>query len=319
MVDPKKAGEEADRMIAELNQPATPAAENQDAVPPAITEPTGNTNNPPDVDVPAARTEPSVTPELALLQKELATANQRWNVLQGMINKKDSEIEQMRILLAQINQKQQQVDAIEQQKPTSSNAVTKQDIDDFGQDMIDLITKIASGVVAASLPQINARFEKVQQSLQSVGESTARTAEDVFNEALGRRVPDWEQINVDPLFLQSLQEIDPLSGVRKIDLLNDAYIKMDLARTARFFEIFKGGAKAEVPQVEAPRPDVTKLVSPGKSKATPAPQSVAEKVWSRSDISKLYEDQRNGRITQEEFTRQERDLFKAQSENRLAA
>ena len=319
MVDPKKAGEQADAIIASLNlakQGVAAPAENVDQGAGSVAE---STESLPDVGVPAASSVAVTDPAVEQLRKEAAVADQRWRSLQGIVNKQNTEMEQLRVLLAQSHQKQEpkQPDA---QAPLKD--VTKQDVEEFGQDLIDLITKIATGVTMNAMPQFNARLDNMQKSLTTVADTTARTAEEKFFDDLTKRVSDWESINVDTDFIQSLQEVDELSGARKIDLLTDAYNRMDVPRTARFFEIFKGTVAAPVVAEKKelpPVPDVTKLVSPGKSKATPAAPAAESKMWSKADITALYAANRNGSISAEEFAAQERDLFKAQRENRLAA
>jgi len=319
MVDPKKAGEQADAIIASLNQSkqeVAPPVENTDQ---GAISAEGATESLPDVGVPAVSSVAEVDPVVESLRKEAAVADQRWRSLQGIVNKQNSEMEQLRVLLAQSHQKQEikQPDAAAPLKD-----VTKQEVEEFGQDLIDLITKIAMGVTQNAMPQFNARLDNMQKSLSNVADTTARTVEEKFFDDLTRRVADWEAINVDPEFIQSLQAIDDLSGMRKVDLLTDAYNRMDVPRTARFFEIYKGTVAAPVVVEKKelpPVPDVTKLVSPGKSKATVAAPAVATKIWSGADIASLYAAKRNGMISAEEFASQEHDLFKAQRENRLAA
>ena len=119
-----------------------------------------------------------------------------------------------------------------------------------------------------------------------------------------------------------MSEEEGLSGRTRLELLNTAYSSSDLVRTAKFFTAFRElNAKAPV-TAQAPVVDnVTKLVSPGKSRSAPAQTSVAAEktIWTQSDISRLYDDKRNNRITQAQFDEYERDLFAAQREGRLAA
>ncbi len=323
MAHPKEAGEQADRLIADLNQPETSSVvEDQGAQAVTIPEPAGETAVKSDVNAPVEHTSAVVSPDLAAVQSELAAANQRWMVLQGMISKKDGEIEQMRGILATLSQAKTADPA--PVKAASDGSVTKDEVDEFGQDLIDLIARIANNVVQSNIAQISARIDTVQASLKGVGDMTARTQTTLFEDALTDRVPDWETINLDPAFMLSLQEVDDYSGVKKIDLLNDAYASQDLNRTALFFERFKPSAPAPVvaakPAAKVPDP-LIKLITPASSRGAPQTGNpvVESKVWTPADISKLYSDQRNGVITAEEFAKLEKDLYKAQSENRIAA
>lgn len=326
MADPKKAGEQADQMIAEQNrlraEAQAPAAEDQSATGEAIAE-VGDANDQPDVS--AAVAEPSAqNPELETLREQVRVSDQRWNVLQGMVNKKDSEIEQLRTLLAQLNQKRDETPTAPAAK---SPAVSEQDVEDFGQDLIDLISKVASGIAASEVGRLSASIERqigeIKGTVTGVSETTARTAASTFNDNLTKRVSTWEAINLDPAFMAWLDQIDDFAGEKRIDLLNDAYSRMDLNRTAKFFEKFIEETKPSAPapaDVSATVASAEKLVSPSRSRQAAAPvQAQNDKMWSSADIRRLYADQRAGKISAEEFTKLERDLFKAQSENRIAA
>lgn len=331
MADMKKVGEKADQMIAEQNrlraeaaaamaaqatqelenrppaEPATPAE-----VVPAVTQ---------DAGVATPSTPAVITPELETLREQVRVADQRWQVLQGMVNKKDQEIENMRTLLAQLSQKKDEAPTTQAQSPAT---VSAQDVDDFGQDLIDLITKISRNTAAALLAQeagkIESQVSELKKSVTGLGESTARTAAEMFDEALTRRVPNWRQVNVDPGFLLWTDTVDDFTGVKLVDLLQDAYTRMDLPRTAKFFERFLEGKAPAAPAELTKTADVTKLVTPSKSR-TAAPNTTAPetKVWTQADIAKLYSDRRTGKITKEESDKQEADLYAAMRENRIAA
>lgn len=317
MANPKQQGEEADRMIAALNQPTqtSEAAEDRGVqTEEVITSEQQDAGAQSDVGVQAV--EEQVDQNLSALRKEVEEANQRWRVLQGMINKKDDEIENMRGLLAQLSQK------VETQAPRTETApasVSQSDIDDFGEDMIEMVRRVASEQAKREVAVVMQRIAAMEKSITGVSEQTAKTSAEVFDEALAKQVPNWQSINVDPAFIAWLNEEDGFAGATKLELLKDAYAKGDLKRTVKFFKTF---SDMSAPVVEAPQvPSAEKLVSPGKSRAaaTPKPTFDQPKVWSKADISKLYEDKRNGKLNQADFDKLERDLFKAQSEGRLAA
>lgn len=324
-----RAAAEADRMIAELNQQRLVEAqaaqgeslvENQgedtgaSAVPQAdeVVDQT-------DVGVQATSTPQVSDSELASLRKEVETANQRWKVLQGMIDKKDSEVDNMRALLAQLSQK-----AEAQKDEPKPSRVTNEDKETLESlDLLTPVTNIVNDVFETRIREVMTMIAKLEKSITGVGEMTANTSAELFDDALARQVPSWRQVNVDPAFIAWLQEEDGFTGKTKLALLTDAYSTGNLARTARFFKAFEEATgQVTAPETAQTKKDnVTKLVAPGKSRSSVTPQAKQDsaQIWTKGDISRLYDDKRNGRITQEEFDKYERDLFKAQGEGRIAA
>lgn len=310
MADPKKAGEEADRMIAELNRQAQEAGENQPTAETEVVIPEGEHAKP--IDVSAQPETPQVSPsEIEALRKQVEIANQQWRVLQGMIDKKDVELEQMRELMGKITTNEKPATA-----PATPQSVTAAEIDEYGQELINLITRIAQQEAGKQVGPTTQKLGDLEKSVKGVSEYSQKTAADLFDESLAKRVPDWKEVNVDPAFMAWLQAVDDFSGQTRLAMLNNAYQRMDLERTSKFFEAYKAvGTPAPAAPAKKPIP-----VSPGKSRSGSSPQMVDDKIiWKPSDITKLYADNQAGRIAKEEFDRLERDLFKAQAEGRLAA
>ena len=325
MFDPKKAGEEADQLIASLNQPpAEDQGTTEDAIP---------ANQ--DIDTTEGTTEVAVSQEsqpetqrddaaLEVIKKQLDAAEQRWKVLQGMIDKKDSEIEQMRGLFAQM----QSAPQAEDQGVKADKLDFSKESDEFGADWVAAIERVASAVADRSIKLALAQFkpqsvQKLESDVASVQRSVADSAYDRFTSNLTTKVADWEQLNTDPGFLGWLNQIDDFVGVDRLSLLRDAFSKADAGRVARFFNAYKDEAGLTKQAEPAPQPaaNVTKFVSPGKSSRSSAAkvESGSSKQWSRADISRLYDDKMRGKITQSVFEEQERDLFNAQREGRVAA
>ena len=329
MFDPKKAGEEADTLITSLNQP--PKVEDQAGTDDAIavedidtTEAVAAAASPPAAPEPA----PDV-PALSELKRQLDAAEQRWKVLQGMIDKKDDELEQMRILFAQMG------NATAAAEPTAPAAelITAQDRTDFGDIPVlvqrmatQIATTIATKIVSDELAKFKPTMDKLEVGVATANKQVGDTAYEQFTARLADKVEDWETLNTNPGFLAWLDKIDEFAGVSRLTLIRDAFSHLNVGRVAKFFSAYKDeagiGAPAAAAAEPAPPPaDVRKFVAPGKSKATPGKvdNGANTKQWSRADISKLYDDKMKGRISQTQFEEQERDLFKAQHEGRVAA
>ena len=315
MFDPTKLGEEADSMIAALNQPQgeQPVAENQQA---ENTEAIAQTPETPadDKGVEAQPPQPDISSQLAELKKQSEAADQRWRVLQGMIDKKDEEINSLRVLLSQVSAKPEHA---AEQKP--SQLITQTDISEYGTDLIDLIGRKASEVYQAKISSLESQITELRNALSGVAQTTVKSAQEHFAETLSTKVPDWETLNVDPAFITWLNQPAPFTKESKLSLLRRASSELDATEAAEFFLQYK---KEQAPaQPTAQAPDPSKLVAPGRSKAPASKVDNASngRMWTRADIGKLYDDKMAGRISQKEFDELERDVFKAQRENRIAA
>lgn len=339
--DPKKLGEEADELIRKQAE-----QEGEGETPEETPELTSEDDTGTDDAIAQADSTPATdqgtqseeipsddvvdnSKAITDMQKQLDAAEQRWKVLQGMIDKKDRELDTMRDLLATVSKPAPQEVAapvVDQAQPL----VSDEDIKEYGKDYADFITRVSRQAsreeLSASqlLSSIDARLKNLEGSVEGVEITTANTAQNVFFSDLTSLVPDWKMLNNDPSFLQWLDQVDPFAGEAKLGLLQHAVSAGDATRAAKFFETYKLETTPEATP-EAPA-EVTppassgkdKLIAPGKATATTV-TSDEKRNWTTAQINKLYDDKMAGKITTKEFDKLERDLFAAQSEGRIAA
>ena len=340
--DPKKAGENADDMIAKLNQVAEGKPEEQAAVEEdaAIVTKDGTPEGEPATPAKAEDqgTPPEQSTDLQAQLKELSrradAADQRWRVAQGMIEKKDEQIDSMRALLAQLQNAQKAAPKEPEPQPQVKR-VKPSDVEDYGADMVDFVSRVAadaaSEAIAAFSKTLDSRLGNLTSQVESASSTVQDTAQQTFYSRLDALVPDWGRLNDDPAFLNWIDETEPLAGKTRRALLEEAAAALDASRTAKFFLAYQQGVavqSAQVPEVATPseeqptapaRPSLESLASPGKSKVSAQRPSSEGRIWEPGEITKLYADRRKKRISQEEFEKLERDIYKAQKEGRIRA
>ena len=148
------------------------------------------------------------------------------------------------------------------------------DFEGYGDEMIDMV-----GTVNDAL----AENKKLKEQLDIVQDSVVQTAEGTFFTNLDKAIPDWETINRDPAFLNWLGQVDPLTGIRRQELLDQAYAAFDAPRVANFFLTFTGNGG---------RPTNNEVIQSEKEK---------EHEVTREQFNKAAKDTQTGRMTQEEF------------------
>ena len=343
--DPKKLGEEADELIRQQAKQASEGetqpeeetlegetqaqAEEAEAVQEeAIAQAESTTATDQGIEPDEVIAEEAEAEEnskvLAQMQKQIDAAEQRWKVLQGMITKKDAELDAMRDLLASINQQKAQEESAPKQEPVT--LVTEDDVREYGKEYVDFMTRLAKQTFLnesgnADFAGLAARLDALEGSVKGVEQTSANTAQTMFLTDLGAVVPDWRELNTDPSFLRWLDQADAFTGEPRLGLLQLAVNNNDAARAAAFFNAYKqetGQAAQTAPEPAPVSRGKEKLVAPGKAKtATVTPE--AKRTWTNASIAKLYDDKMKGRISQKEFDKLERDLFAAQTEGRITA
>lgn len=242
---------------------------------------------------------------------------QKYRVLQG---KYDTEISQLRDELKKATQtitnlnsiisSVQQPKAEAEQGPQPSQQpeaeLKMEDFEGYGTEMSSLVNLV--NTQAKEIRDLKAH-------LNQVNESVSETKEGRFFSELTKTVPDWEQINKDPRWIEWLGEEDPLYGVSRQALLNDAQQKLDIKRVTAFFNTFKRAFNAETPKVEGPssnppgqparKQQLEGQIVPEVGRApTEAPVVAGQQpTVTREQFNKAVKDYQTGRITEEEFAK----------------
>jgi hypothetical protein len=340
MFDPKKLGEEADELIRnqakqaeegdtpEVEETQELVEETETVEDEAIAQAESTTATETGVQSEEIPSDDAVDNGAALaeMQKKIDAAEQRWKVLQGMIAKKDTELDTMRELIADMNRRQPEQEVYTQAPVAAERLITDADISEYGKEYVDFAVRAGSQGARDELSNsqlianMEARIAHLEGSVEGVAATSANTSQNMFYNELSSLAPDWQALNNDASFLQWLDQVDPYAGAAKKDLLQHAASNLDATRAAEFFNAYLRETQPQEPTQAKPVASrgKDKLVAPGKTKAT-APQADEKHVWTRAEIAKLYDDKMAGKITAKEFDRLERDIFAAQSEGRVAA
>jgi hypothetical protein len=210
---------------------------------------------------------------------------------------------------------------------THGNLITDQDRETYGDDMIDLASRVAKAAVAPELEALRSENEALKKSQISNDQKALRVQ-------LSRDVPNWRAIQSDPRWVQYLNLRNVYTNEVRGKMLKAAWDAADASRTIAIFQDFikevqaTGGqlpsATRTQPAQPAPREaalDLETLAAPGRARPASGDNQVpAEKPsYTRADISKFYADSRKGLYAgrQAEYDRIQNDLSAAQREGRI--
>jgi len=169
--------------------------------------------------------------------------------------------------------------------------LTRQDLDNFGPELLDVAQRAAMHTMAPELQRLHDENRDLQDQLNSA----TKTAIDQY---LDREVPNWRQINADERFHSWLLQPEPYSGIIRDRLLKDAAHSANALRVASFFKGFlrEAGAAGRTPQRRAPS---------GKP------------IYTRGQILQMATMRRQGKIDDAAWARWEYELIAAGREGRI--
>lgn len=244
--------------------PETPKAE---APPPAEEEPT-----------PEAPPEPPPAPE----ESTPVDWEAKYRTLQGKYNKEIGDlrmaVEGLQAEIADTRRQQAEgpkdkpfnaprVEGGEtEEAPDAGEALSRME-EAYGPEFIDDIRKIFRQEILNETKPLKEGYQAVQQTV-------AQTAGDRYLAQLTDLVPDWRTVMKTREFSDFMHEVDPFSGVRRLDLAKRWQSKHDAKAVARFYNAFKqaNGGGTKPPASETPpsnKPNKEDLISPEGTRSAP--------------------------------------------------
>ena len=306
--------EQIERQIAESQNPASanPEPEQDPPAEPSTPEPAAAEPKP--VEPKPEPTEPAIAEE---------TWQSRYIALKG---KYDAEVPRLhadvREFKAQLESLRKAVETkpVETKKPAvAEKLVTDADVQAFGEDLIEVQRKVAREVAAefrGELDAMRAENEQLREQLTTTG---SQVSEASFEQRLYRMVPDFQDVNADPRWINWLNEVDPLLRAPRKSVAQEAFNHGDAEAVAHYIGMFKASiAPAEQPSDKAA--ELEKQIQPKRSAAT-APVSQQAKTYTDAQIQKMFQKsvELSSRGQRDEAMKLEAEIDAAYREGRVRA
>ena len=204
--------------------------------------------------------------------------------------------------------------------------VTPEDINNFGEPLIDLTKRAALEAVAPTLTAL-------QQENRRLNQQVNQQRQQNIYEKLDDAMPTWRDVNSNPRWLSWLRLRDFNSAPLRQEQLNRAMQAADAPRVLDFFKRFQDEevATGQMPAPQSPQPPnsepraaaipLTTLAAPGRPNPASGNSQVPDSkpVYTHKDVSDFYDYVRKGvYVGQEQLKQQiEADIFAAQREGRI--
>lgn len=248
---------------------------------------------------PAAPAPPEAPPAAPVVKVEDWEA--KYKSLQGMFNAEmprlNSEVRELKSKLTEA------ITKLSTPAPTPKIApaatVTAKDVETYGTELVDLIARQARDIVSeaeaartAEQSDLATKVTELEKRNDTVAERQATNDRATFFSQLTALVPTFEAVNVDPVFLGWLAEIDPMSGLMKQQYLQNAFDNFDVVRTARLFTtwIEANGVPPATPVKTEAQVRLERQVTPSGNKAG-TPSTAADdntRLWTPNEIDVFF-------------------------------
>ncbi|MBX3603193.1 MAG: hypothetical protein KF863_21440 [Rubrivivax sp.] len=272
----------------------------------------------------AASTDPNAPPAAPVApppaadprENDPAYWRQRFSVTQGMLRSfQERQAEALAAKDTEIATLRDKIRELEASSRTSGKGAldlsaffSPEQIEHFGEEQC---RAMASAATAAAQGEAKRLFEAEVKPIQDRNRADAQRAtesrENAFWEKLAELVPDFQEVNASPSWLEWLATPDETTGLVRQDILDRHRQSLNANGVAQVFQRFKAGqAKPPAPPVAPPRG-----VGPGSADTPAAPQKAYP---SPKEIKDFYTRAAIGKVSDKE-----RVEFEARLRSRTAA
>lgn len=249
---------------------------------------------------------------------EVEEYKQRWKSLDGQLRQRDAQLAQQADQIARLTElvgSMAEGQAARPAEPTVPAGVLASDADDFGEDMVTFVTRVAQAVVQQALSGVQTKVADLEHNVTGVKQSTAAVVRKSFTDLLSTLAPRYKEFDTDPAFHAWLEQ-----SPTRHDAFYASVTRQDAEGVADFFNMFV--SLLPPPKVDAAagaQQQLERQVSPKKSSsaATVEASQSEPKIWTRSEIAANYKKQSRGGFTKEAWAALEREMSAAQLNERV--
>lgn len=211
-------------------------------------------------DAPAAIQVAAVSPDVAQqLARAIADAEQWKDRWQGLKAAHDTTVSELRTQVASLTSQFNQARQAQAPQPAGAmvtdddvlSALTPEQRDSYDSSFIDVVTRVAQKIAARTtgdISTLNKRFENVENVIVESKQEKFWNA--IKNSQTG--IPDFQAINAMPEFQEWVNQIEPLTGILRNDIIQQA-AKVDF-NPYPVIELYRQFANTLPRQTPAPTP-----------------------------------------------------------------
>lgn len=239
----------------------------------------------------APEPQPEVKPESPVDAAAEETWQQKYRTLKGMY---DAEVprlhSQVKELTARMEQFQRDAEATKPEpKPAyvPEQLVTDEDVQAFGEDLIEVQRKVArevAGEFRRDLDSLKAENEELRKQLTATG---SQVNEASFEQRLHRLVPNFQEVNSDPKWIDWLDEVDPLLRAPRKVVAQEAFNRADAEGVKYYVDLFLNNTGSVAPNSKAT--ELQRQIQPNRSASATAQPSPKGRNFTNADIEKMFQ------------------------------
>lgn len=167
--------------------------------------------------------------------------------------------------------------------------VSDEDVANYGEDFVDIQRRIALDATREMRKQI----DELKAQLVAQNDQVQNVQSFSFDTRLRLRIPDFDQVNADPSWVEWLNEVDPLiRGPRRM-VAQEAYVRQDIEAVKSYVDLWRQSQTPVTPAAPKASRDqeLQRQVQPNRATAPTTPSAHnGKKVYNLTEANRVFAD-----------------------------
>lgn len=235
---------------------------------------------------------PAPDPQLEAIKEEARKTQARYDSLQGMINKQNRELEELR---AKVVTPPPPLIKVDEPTVDADYALL---VEEYGEPAAKAMKSMSGKVLETAkkeLDEVRAELNQTKEVTGQLVNANALTAEQRYYSELDKAVPEWRSLNGEgdkpqsPEFTKLLTQTVPFQDYTYNDLLQYHHERGNVAKVAEIFKAVQVGQPVIPP---APKADpLEQMLEPDRTqKGTAPPATETKKTFTKAEVAKFDND-----------------------------
>lgn len=224
-------------------------------------------------------------------EEDAAVWRQKYKTLQGMY---DAEVPRLHTQVKELTDKvsdlTKSLEEKKQQRKETEKLVTDEDVENFGEDLIEVQRKVAREVASQFEEELSALRTQNEELRAQFNTTKGEISESSFEAKLHRLVPDFAEVNASPEWVSWLDEVDPVLRAPRRVVAQQAFEAADADGVAYYIGMFKQQTApvVEQPKVDTKKEELERQVQPSRTANASAELSKKGKNYSSAQIQQMF-------------------------------
>lgn len=246
---------------------------------------------------PSSESQPAESPASKQPDSKWDNEEEKWeHKYRRLQGKYDAEVPRLHAELKDANARLQKLEQALEQKAQAEPApqeeakpvVTQEDIDAFGEDLVDLQRRIAADVVRnvqGELEKLRTENAELRKSLQDTGSQIGAVS---FEQQLYQLIPDFGQINTDKRWIEWLNEFEPMIQGPRRAVVQDAYTRGDAQAVKGYVDLWRQTVGEKKSTKADRQQELQKQVQPSRAHNPSPPDRGGQKTYSDQEARNIF-------------------------------